>query len=432
MKIEHHLNHSVRSNEVAVNAEVKCKISGEPLYPVVDLGNFYISNFLNEVNPHAPKAPLTLALCEKSGFLQLMHTVDRNTLFRQYWYQSGTNATMPRQLRDIVETITRWAVLSDGDIVLDVGCNDGTLLSIYPDDVSLVKVGMDPAKNMEEKAKKVCDLHAVNYFGKDIFLQLTGGRKAKVVTSIAMFYSVCDPHQFVQDISEILRDDGIWVVQMSYTPLMIEQNAFDNICHEHIGYYTLNCFEYLVRQHGLRILDVELNEVNGGSFRLIISRDKRVGDSVPVFYRNLGRMHYESLLNYERTHGYDRPEVYLQFMRRIISLKEQTMYFLQSLKQQGLNICGYGASTKGNTLLQFYGIDKDVLSGIAERQPAKCGCFSVGSWIPIISEAEMRRIKPDYLFILPWHFIQEFMKREHDLRSKGSLFILPLPELLVL
>jgi SAM-dependent methyltransferase len=419
-------------NRAVFPPEPVCRISGEKLHSVIDLGNIYISNFLESADFGAPKAPLQIGLCEQSGFLQLMHVVERGPLFEHYWYQSATNATMPRQLKDIVGTVQRWVELTDGDIVLDIGCNDGTLLKAYPPNLSLVKVGIDPAKNIAEKALHICDLHAADFFSTDIYFSLTDGKKAKVITSIAMFYSLDDPHQFVEDVVKSLCDDGIWVVQMSYAPLMIAQNGFDNICHEHTGHYTLQAMNYLISLHDLRIVDVELTEVNGGSFRLVIMKNKKLDYSKFISSRNIGRLRYESIIAYERECGFDRPEVYMRFMERVNRLREQTLEHLLKLKMDGKRIYGYGASTKGNTLLQYFGLGTDLITAIAERQPEKWGLFTVGSWIPIVSEAEMRLASPDYLVMLPWHFVHEFLEREQKLRSQGCRFILPLPELLTL
>ena len=195
-----------------------------------------------------------------------MDTVERDSLYRQYWYASGTNATMTRQLADIVAVIPNWVRLRESDVVLDIGCNDGTLLRQYPAETKVVKVGIDPAVNLAEQGRAHCDLHANDYFTSEVFLPLTGGRRAKVITSIAMFYDLDDPSAFVEDIRECLADDGIWIVQMSYTPLMMTQNAFDNVIHEHLEYYSLLSVDHLVRKHGLKILDVEFNDTNAGSF----------------------------------------------------------------------------------------------------------------------------------------------------------------------
>jgi cyclopropane fatty-acyl-phospholipid synthase-like methyltransferase len=409
-----------------------CRISRKPLTAVADFGNLYVSNFLESVNPDALRSELCLGIGEESGLLQLAHTVDRDLLYRHYWYVSGTNATMTGQLADVVKGVSEWVKLNDGDVVLDIGCNDGTLLRQYPPEVKLVKVGIDPAVNLAKLGRAQCDRHAADYFTREVFFSLTGGRKAKAITSIAMFYDLEDPSGFVADIGDCLADDGVWVVQMSYMPLMLVQNAFDNVIHEHLEYYSLLSIDYLVRKHDLKILDVEFNDTNGGSFRVTLSKQGNPLREAPIFRRDIGHYRYKSILEYERRMRFDDQQVCLDFMARVEELRSRTLDLLTKLKRQGKRVFGYGASTKGNTLLQYYGIGPELIEGIAERQPQKYGLLCAGSWIPIMSEEHMRAERPDYLFVLPWHFINEFLQREREYLNSGGKLIVPLPELMVI
>jgi SAM-dependent methyltransferase len=325
--------------------------------------------------------------------------------------------------------VFKWVRLKDNDIVLDVGCNDGTLLGNYPKGLKIVKVGIDPAENLADVARGKCDLFANDYFSKDTFMGLTDGRKAKVITSIAMFYDLDDPHRFVNDIVNCLDNNGVWILQLSYTPLMIEQNAFDNICHEHLEYYTLLSIYYLIKKHDLKIVDLELNDVNSGSFRLVITKRTNPLKETTLFYKDVGEYRYNSTMVYEKSRNYDSPEVYSRFMKTIDRLKNQTNEFLSDISEKGEIVYGYGASTKGNTLLQYYELGPNQIKAIAERQPQKYGLLTAGSWIPIVSEEEMRKAKPDYLCILPWHFANEFIEREKRFLKNGGKLIIPLPEL---
>ncbi|MDC0253280.1 class I SAM-dependent methyltransferase [Bacteriovoracales bacterium] len=406
-----------------------CRISGEPLTLVADFGKLYLSDFYKEKNIDLPKEPLRLGLGKKSGLAQLMDTADRDILYRQYWYLSGTNLTMTRQLKNIVDTVPDWIKLKDGDYVLDIGANDGTLLNQYPNDIKLVKVGIDPAKNIAEKGREASDLHACDYFTQETYDGLAGKKKAKVITSIAMFYDLDDPSSFVKDIYNCLDDDGIWISQLSYTPLMLKQNAFDNIIHEHLEYYTLISVDKLLKEHDLKILNVELNDTNAGSVRLTVAKNNNPVKDAMIFNKDIGQFNYNSFYNYEKKLGVDTEEAWHGFHERIVKLKDKTIKLLNDLRAQGKKVYGYGASTKGNTLLQYYGIDSSLITAIAERQPQKYGTLAPGSWIPVISEKEMREAKPDYLFVLPWHFFNEFYKRESDFLKNGGKFIVPLPEL---
>jgi hypothetical protein len=226
----------------------------------------------------------------------------------------------------------------------------------------------------------------------------------------------------------VLADDGIWVVQMSYTPLMIEQNAFDNICHEHLEYYTLNSFEYLMRAEGMRIVDAELNSVNGGSIRLFVTHDEAFPIR-PRFELDVARMRLDGIRKVDYEYA---ASDFLDFAKRVRGLKKATVDFLTELKAKGKKVFGYGASTKGNTLLQYYGLDPSYIRKIADRQEAKWGLQTVGTGIPICSEDDMRAEMPDYLFVFPWHFIQGFVEREHDYLLQGGRFIVPLPQLEVI
>jgi len=409
-----------------------CRISGEPLELVLDLGNLYLNAFPDRITPDAPRSPLQLGIGRKAEVLQLLDSVPSDLLYREYWYRSGTNATMTRQLKDIVDAVPSWVRLEDGDHVLDIGCNDGTLLRQYPAAPKLVKIGIDPARNIAPLGRAVCDLHANDYFTKDTYLALTQGVRAKVITSIAMFYDLEQPHRFVDDIVECLDDRGVWILQLSYTPLMLKQNAFDNIVHEHLEYYSLTTIDRLLKEHDLRILSVDFNDANAGSIRIVAAHARNDGRDSTLFDRDIGEFQYHAVSAYEESTGLNRPEAVLAFKQRIEQRRDQTVDLLNKLKRGGKTVFGYGASTKGNTLLQYYGIDSTMIKAIAERQAQKVGRLTVGSWIPIVSEDEMRAAKPDYLFVLPWHFFNEFYRREADFLKQGGRFIAPLPDLQII
>ncbi len=407
----------------------RCRISGSPLTEVINLGKSYVSGFTDKIDLDYPSAPLRIGISEGSGLLQLMDSVDRTSLYEHYWYRSGTNETMKRQLADILRTVTLWSRLCDGDIVLDIGCNDGTLLDLFGSICQLERIGIDPAANLAAEASQKCEKHATGYFTRDRFFDLSGGKRAKIISTIAMFYGLEDPLQFVEDLKACLDDNGIWILQLSYTPLMLKQNAFDNICHEHVEYYTLRSLSYLLNKCDMKVVDVEFNDTNSGSFRLVITHKSTDLRAAPLFVRDIGDFRVKSTLEYEEHHSFDDPSVYRDYMLRLEGLRARTQSLLTQLKSSGKTICGYGASTKGNTLLQYYNITPETISCIAERQEQKVGLLTVGSWIPIVSEKEMRASNPDYLFILPWHFLEEFRRRENEFLAAGGQFIVPLPDI---
>ena len=290
-------------------------------------------------------------------------------------------------------------------------------------------MGIDPSRNLSAEGAEACDYHCTEFFTSDVyFTTIPAHRKAKIVTTIAMFYDLPDPKRFVQDIFDVLADNGLWVVQMSYTPLMLRQNAFDNICHEHLEYYTLSSFMELVKPLGFEVQDVELNNVNGGSFRVYLTKQGSPSKRTR-FDRDIGSCRVEGLLLQEKYEKVMTAEPYLEFAKRVDGLKRDTVNCLNELKKMGKKVMGYGASTKGNTLLQYYGVDEELISAIAERQPGKWGLRTVGSWIPICSEEQMREQNPDFLFVLPWHFRSEFVEREKEFIEKGGHLVFPLPQL---
>ncbi len=393
------------------------------------LGDLYVSDFIkDDQTPRGERVEMKLVMTE-DGNVKLSKSAPLDTMYGTYWYRSGTNATMKQELKEIVDSILKIKKLKDNDLWVDIACNDGTLLSFLPS--NLIRVGIDPVDDSYKvESQKNANLIIQDYFSAKTFKESKfGGLKAKVITSIAMFYDLEDPDSFIQDIKEVLDDNGIWILQLSYTPLMIKQMAFDNICHEHIYYYSLFNLKSLFERNGFKIMDCQLNDVNGGSFRVYAmkqSGDHKTFSSQP--HRDVCNMRLDSLLAYEKTQNLDQSETWVNFFHDIEALKEKTVSFIKTERAKGKTVWGYGASTKGNTLLQYFGLDHTLIDGIAERSPYKFGLKTVGTNIGIYSEDEMRRAKPDYLLILPWHFLTEFIEREKQFLIEGGKFIVPCPK----
>jgi hypothetical protein len=404
-----------------------CRVDGSELIELFELGDIYASGFPKQgESTMKPKVPLTLCIGKKSGLIQLKHTAPFNHMYEEYWYRSGMNSTMTNELKNIVESVTDLIKLQNDDVVLDIGCNDGTLLKFYPS--NLMKIGFDPAKNLHKYSSEHSFVTIIDYFNAKAYFESIS-KKAKVVTSIAMFYDLENPNKFMEDIVNVLDDEGLWVIQMSYLPLMLEQMAFDNICHEHLEYYSLKSMQYLLDNHDLEIADCQLNDINGGSFRLYIRKkianEHNFGTSQQRF---VGKMRVDSLLKYEESLNLDDPQMYKNYYNKILKIKDEFVNFLKKEKAEGKVIWGYGASTKGNTLLQLFGIDHTLIYAIAERNKDKWGRMTVGTNIPIASEEDMRVAQPDYLLVLPWHFRKEFLDREQEFMEKGGKFIFPFPK----
>lgn len=394
------------------------------------LGNLYVSDFLKEnEKPRGGRVEMKMMLEEETGAVRLEKSAPLDTMYGKYWYRSGINSTMKNELKNIVDSILSKVKLKENDLWIDIACNDGTLLGFLPKD--LIRVGIDPVDDsFKVESEKNAHLIIQDYFNANTFKKSKfGNMKAKVITTIAMFYDLEEPKNFVNDISQVLDDDGLWVLQLSYTPLMLEQLAFDNICHEHIYYYSLFNIQKLFKDCGIDIVDVQLNDTNGGSFRIYCMKetaDKIKFGTQP--YRDVCDFRIKSTLEYEKKLKLDNPNTWDDFFKRISDLKEKTTTFIKEEKAKGKKIWGYGASTKGNTLLQYFDLDNTLIDGIAERSVYKFGLKTVGTNIPIYSEDEMRKAKPDYLLVLPWHFIDEFVKRESDFLKNGGKFIVPCPK----
>lgn len=403
---------------------IECRLGG-PVTEVLDLGDLAVTGFKKDAGNWA-KAPLKLLLGEKSGLLQLDRPPDPE-MYREYWYRSGTNEAMREALKNVVyNTLPHFRNETSflTPLWLDIACNDGTLLSFVPN--GFHKVGFDPARNLETTG---LDIFVNDFFSAEAYSGRIGSQLASVITSIAVFYDLDDPRDFVRQVKACLAPGGVWVIQMSYLPLMLQQNAFDNICHEHVTYWTLGCLRRLLNSESLEVVDVELNDVNGGSFRVYVRHFADTKAGANAHLRMVREARVKSLLMWERHLDLDKPETWLDWAKHVHVLRAQTQNFLYKLKNDGKTVLGYGASTKGNTLLQWYGIGPDLLPAIADRQEGKVGLRCAGTDIPVISEEEMRECKPDYLFVLPWHFIDGFRQREKEFLNRGGKFIVPLPSL---
>lgn len=397
---------------------------------IFSLGQLYVSDFIKmNQEPRAGQHDMSIVIDDRYGAVRLKEAVPINSMFGKYWYRSGINTTMVKELETIVQSITKVIKLKDNDLWLDVACNDGTLLKFVPNNIK--KLGIDPADDsFYRESSKIADEVLQDFFTAKTYAKSKFfPQKAKIITCIAMFYDLDEPEIFLNDIYKIMDDDGLFIIQMSYTPLMIQQLAFDNICHEHIYYWSLFSITKLLHKCNFVVKDCQLNDVNGGSFRLYIQKNNANNNSFGTApYRDVCRCRIDSLLSWEQTQKLDSKNTWLQFFAKINDLKKQTVDFIKKEKETGKTICGYGASTKGNTLLQYFGLDSSLITCIAERSPYKYGLKTIGTDIPIVSEETIRDMNPDYLLILPWHFISEFITREYNYLSNGGKFIVPCPE----
>lgn len=393
------------------------------------LGDLWVSDFLVDgEKPRGGKHELELVMEEDTRAVRLKTTAPLDHLFGEYWYKSGINESMRMELKNIVDSILPLLKTSENDIFCDLASNDGTLLSFVPD--SFIKIGIDPADDsFKEQADRYANLIIQDYFSAEVYKNSVFGKQpVKILTSIAVFYDIDKPDDFCKDVYDILDDEGLWVMQLSHAGLMLHQNAFDNILSEHIYYYTLSSLKVILERNGFAVVDCQLNQTNGGSFRVYIrkqSADEKLFATQP--YRDVCEFRVKSLLQYERTLMLGHQVTWLRFYDRICELKYAVKKFIKEEHEKGKTIWGYAASTKGNTLLQWFGLDHHLIDGIAERSIDKWGMKTVGTNIPIYSEDSMRKEQPDYLLILAWHFVQSFKEREKQYLDNGGKFIVTMP-----
>lgn len=388
-----------------------CRICAGEVKSVYNLGLLYPSAFLSEFDNVPAKAPLDLVQCQSCGLIQLGHTVELDSMYRTYFYRSSVNPTMVAALQDVADSVLDRASLKLGDVVVDTGSNDGTLLSMYPDFVT--KVGFEPSLNLTKVFEP--DYAINDYFSaKNYPLELP---KAKVVTSLAMFYDLPDPVQFVEDVKLVLAPDGLWVVQLSDLRSMLEFNIIENVCFEHLEYYRTSDIVNLMSRAGLEVFRIERNDVNGGSLRYYIRWESGLPLEVSVAQTLYDEMEY-----------FESPEGSIEaFKARITFARDTLLQWLQRCKAEGLSVYGLGASTKANTLLQYFEIDRHLIASIGDLNPDKFGKLMIGSDVPIQSESDVMVSNPDALIIFVWHFLPFFLERLQSYMRSGGVVVVPLP-----
>lgn len=407
----------------------KCPICGnDELSPIINLGVHYLTGvFPRNKKQKLTRGPLELVKCQEDrkdsrcGLVHLRHSFDFNEMYGDnYGYRSGINRSMVEHLRNKVRNILKIVHLSLQDMVIDIGSNDSTLLQAYPEG-KFILVGIDPTG---KKFKKYYPKHIhliPHFFDAKLLKDNFGSKRAKVITSIAMFYDLESPLEFMRQVHEVLADDGIWVFEQSYMPAMLEMNAYDIICHEHLEYYRLKQIKWMTDKIGFKIIDIEFNNVNGGSFSITAAKS----DSG---YRECADL-IMKVLHDEKEKGLGMLKPYVDFKQRVFEHRDKLLEFIRTSNKKGKKIFGYGASTKGNVILQFCRITDNDIPFIAEVNEDKFGCYTPGTYIPIISELEAKNMQPDYFMVLPWHFKDNIIAREKKYLEHGGKLFFPLPKL---
>ncbi len=414
----------------SLRTRTTCRICGsKDLAPALDLGHQNIAGAFSRPGENEPvqrAIPLELVRCDMTmdqdacGLLQTRHSVPPVLLYQNYWYRSGVNRTMTDHLHDLAQKAEALVELRPGDLVVDVGCNDGTLFDGYKTE-GLRYLGFDPSDATRYAIGKGYEVEQT-FFGHERFTRRYPDQKAKILTSIAMFYDLEAPADFVADAAKSLAEEGVWVIELHYLPMMLERNSFDAIVHEHLEYYSLAVLERLLGDAGLEAVEAHINDINGGSIQLFIAHAGRRQRSEKA------EQDLQALRIREFEMALDSPEPYDAFRTRVVQVRDGLSSLCRQLVADGKTIHAYGASTKGNTILQYAELDNEIISYAADRNPDKWGCETIRTKIPIVSEEDSRAMNPDYYLVLPWHFLDEFVKREREFFAGGGEFIVPLPE----
>ena len=397
-----------------------CRVSKEKdLVDILHLGDQKLTGFFPRPEDEVGVGPLGLVWSPSSYLVQLKHTYDLKEMYGDnYGYLSSLNNSMVQHLNQKAEYLSEVADLQDGDVVVDIGSNDGTFLKALP--TYTKRIGIDPTIKKfggyyPEEIFKVAE-----FFSRESYLSVEPQKNAKLVTSISCFYDLPDPVSFVKDIRDILTEDGVWHFEQAYLPSTLRANSYDTICHEHLEYYSMLSVMKILDLAGMRMIDVSLNDINGGSFAVTACKDTNKDFSV-------NSVVIDWLINQEYKMGLDTVDPYINWAKRVDTHRDSLVNLIRNLRKDGKSVYGYGASTKGNVLLQWCNLSSDDITAFGEINPDKYGCITPGSNIPIIPETEVREAKPDYMIVLPWHFRHGILQREKEYRNAGGKFIFPLP-----
>jgi C-methyltransferase C-terminal domain/Putative zinc binding domain/Methyltransferase domain len=401
----------------------RCRLgNGTHLIPVLNLGLQALTGvFLRDESSLVTVAPLELVLSPESGLLQLNHTYDPSEMYGDhYGYRSGLNQSMVNHLQRKVRYLERLVQLSSDDVVLDIGSNDCTALKSYSV-AGLRRIGIDPT-GRKFAAYYPNDVRLIPDFFKAELYRSAMLLPAKIITSIAMFYDLENPIAFAREVETILAQDGVWHFEQSYMPSMLRMNSYDTICHEHLEYYSLSVIKKILDAADLKLVDVTMNHINGGSFAVTATKQ-----SNRILKANQSVIDW--MLHQEEQMELNTPRPYHDFAMRVFCHRDRLVKLIRTLVADGKRVLGYGASTKGNVVLQFCGLGAAEIPAIAEVNQDKWGCITPGTHIPIISEAQARAMNPDYFLVLPWHFRDNILHREKEYLSSGGKFIFPFPEI---
>ena len=388
------------------------------LIKLFSLGNLCFTGKFSSLKDNIKKKPVTVVLCKSCELVQLAHNYNLKYLYGpDYGYRTGINKTMTEHVKKITKILAKKTSLKKNDLVLDIASNDGTLLNSYKKNV--IKFGVDPVLNKYRKNYKKIKYSVSGFFSASKVKEKTK-KKFKIISALSVFYDLLNPNKFLKDVKTLLLPEGIFLLEFADLASIIKYKMFDTICHEHLEYYSSKVIINLVKKNNLRVFDIKRNFINGSSKQYYIChKNSKIKSKSKIIKQTLM---YESKLKLNKL------KTFQDFIRKINLLKNRLINKIKYIRKNNQNIHCYGASTKGNVLLQYFNIDNKKISFAAERNQNKYGLVTPGSKIKIISEENSRKMKPDYYLVLPWHFKKEILKREKNTLRKGTKFIFPLPK----
>mgnify|MGYP001161470792 FL=1 len=389
------------------------------LKKLFSLGDMCFTGKFPRKNQKIQKKPITLVLCKYCELVQLGHNFDLKYLYGpDYGYRTGINKTMLNHVRNVVFYLSKKTNLKKKDMVLDIASNDGSLLNFYKKNIKTF--GIDPILNKYKKNYKNINYKIADFFSATKIKNITN-QKFKIITALSVFYDAKDPEFFLKDVQTLLSRDGIFMLELADLHSILKYKMFDTICHEHLEYYSSKVIINLAKKNGLKVFDIKRNDINGGSkqFYMCLESSKYLVNNKIL----------KNELFEEKRYKLSDPKTFKKFFQEINLIKVKLLSMIKKIKEKRQSIHCYGASTKGNVLLQYFGIDNKFIDFVAERNEKKYNLYTPGTKIKIISEKSSRSLKPDYYLVLPWHFKKEIVSREKEAIKKGTRFIFPLPKL---
>ena len=389
---------------------------------IFSLGDIFFTGKFTKQNINPKRGPINVLMCKQCTLVQLGNNFDLKYLYGpDYGYRTGINKTMTEHVQNVVKIASKITKLKKGDFVLDIASNDGTLLNFY--DKNITTFGIDPIINKFKKNYKKIDYKVSNFFSaKEIQKKINN--KFKIITALSVFYDMLDPNKFLKDVENLLDPEGIIIIELADLGSIVKNNVFDTFCHEHLEYYNAKVIGEMAKKNGLRLFNIENNDINGGSLQFYLCK---INSSYKT--KNVSIKKY---LNLEKRLKLYDEKTFVKFISNVNKIKNQLKSLISNIYKKGQTIHGYGASTKGNVLLQYFNLTSKEIKYIAEKNPKKYGLYTPGSKIKIISERLSRKIKPNYYLVLPWHFKKEILVREKQIRKKNTKFIFPLPTIKVI